>query len=258
MNDVAAGKTKVDERTGRRGRAVVTGGRGTATRVMGMLGAILNFAVRRGLRPDNPAIGIKRFPDRSLERFLTAEELSRLSASFAVAEKRGANPYALAAIKLLALTGARKSEIVKLKWEWVDFDRRCLRLPDSKTGKKTVPLGTAAVEILASLPRIAGNPFVIAGAKSGHHLVGLQKVWKQVREDAGLPDLRLHDLRHHFISTGAASGESLYILGKVAGHKQASTTQRYAHLADDPVRQVAERVSSTIQLGLTSVKATGS
>lgn len=250
MTEIAAGRTAIDERTRKRGRAIVTGGKGTATRVMGMLGAVLQFAVNRGYRVDNPARGIRRYPDKCLERFLSSDELSRLAASFVSAEERSINPYALAAVRLLALTGARKSEILKLRWDWVDVERSCLRLPDSKNGAKPVPLGSAAMEILKSLPRVHGNPFVIPGAKAGHHYVGLQKVWDRVREDAGLSDLRLHDLRHHFISTGASSGESLYILGKVAGHKQAATTQRYAHLADDPVRQTAERVSSSIERSL--------
>jgi integrase len=246
MIDVATGKTATDERTGPRGRARVRGGKGTATRVMGMLGAMLQFAVGRGLRSDNPAKGIRRYPDRCIERFLSSDELSRLAASFGAAEKSLVNPYALATIRLLALTGARKSEILKTRWAWVDFERACLRLPDSKSGSKAIPLGSAAIDILRSLPRVNGNPFIIPGAKSGHHFVGLQKCWDRIRQHAGLPDLRLHDLRHHFISTGASSGESLYVLGKVAGHKNPSTTQRYAHLADDPVRLAAERISASI------------
>jgi integrase len=217
---------------------------------MGMVGAMLGFAVRRGLRRDNPAIGIKRYPDRKLERFLSTDELERLAASLAAAEMRGDNPFALAAIRLLTLTGARKAEILKLKWEWVDIERSCLRLPDSKTGAKVIPVGSAAVDVLNSISRLAGNSHVIAGTKPGQSFVGLQKVWARVRADAGMPDLRLHDLRHHFISTGASSGESLYVLGKVAGHKQAATTQRYAHLADDPVRAAAERVSASIERSL--------
>ena len=250
MIDVARGKTAADQRTRMRGRSIVRGGKGSATRVMGMLGAILQFAVRRGYRTDNPARGIRRYPDKRLERFLSSEELTRLAIAFSDAEHLGINPFALTAIRMLALTGARKGEILGLQWAWIDFERSCLRLPDSKTGAKVVPLGSAATEVLRSVPRTNGNPYVIQGSQNNGHFVGLQKVWKKIREDAGLPKLRLHDLRHHFISTGASSGESLYILGKVAGHKQASTTQRYAHLADDPIRLVAERISSSIDRAL--------
>ena len=106
------------------------------------------------------------------------------------------------------------------------------------------------MRLLGSLPRVSGNPHVFPGAKEGGHLIGLQKIWARIRSEADLSDLRLHDLRHHFISVGASSGESLYILGKVAGHKQAATTQRYAHLADDPVRGAADRIASTVDSAL--------
>ena len=231
MADVAAGKTAIDERTRKYGRAIVKGGKGQATRTMGMLGAILQFAVSRGLRPDNPARGIRRYKDQTFERFLTSEELTRLGQALQTATDRGENGYAIAAIRFLLLTGCRKGEALTLQWSWVDFERSCLRLPDSKTGAKVVPLGEPAVRLLESLPRVSGNPHVFPGAKEGGHLIGLQKIWARIRSEADLSDLRLHDLRHHFISVGASSGESLYILGKVAGHKQASTTQRYAHLA---------------------------
>jgi integrase len=253
MADIARGRSAIDEKTKKQGRAIVTGGKGTATRVMGMVGAMLNFAVARGLRPDNPAVGVKRFPDRKMERFLSSEEMQQLAASFSAAEARGDNLFALAAIRLLALTAARKGEILNLRWEWVHLERACLGLPDSKTGAKVIPLGSPAVDILKTLPRVKGNCHVIVGAVSGRPLVGLQKIWARIRAEAGMPDLRLHDLRHHFISTGASAGESLYILGRVAGHRQANTTQRYAHLADDPVRQTAERISTAISIALKQV-----
>ena len=156
----------------------------------------------------------------------------------------------VAAIRFLLLTGARKSEALDLRWSWVDAERACLRLPDSKTGAKVVPLGEPALELLASLPRLEGNPHVFPGATAGGHLIGLQKIWDRIRRDAGLSDLRLHDLRHHFISVGASSGESLYVLGKVAGHKQAATTQRYAHLADEPVRRAASNIARQVHRSL--------
>ncbi len=176
--------------------------------------------------------------------------MTRLGQALQAATDRGENGYAIAAIRFLLLTGCRKGEALTLQWPWVDFERSCLRLPDSKTGAKVVPLGEPAVRLLESLPRVSGNPHVFPGAKEGGHLIGLQKIWARIRSEADLSDLRLHDLRHHFISVGASSGESLYILGKVAGHKQASTTQRYAHLADDPVRGAADRIASTVDSAL--------
>jgi integrase len=245
MNDVASGKTAINIKTKPRGRTRVTGGRGTATRTVGLLGAIFTFAVARELRNDNPARGIRRFKDRRVERYLSSEELGRLSKALEKARLEGANPFALAAIKLLLFTGMRKSEVLTLRRTWIDFERGALRLPDSKSGAKPVPLGTAPLEILRELPKVANNPHAIASGDRAH-FKGLQKVWKKIRADAKLNDVRLHDLRHHFISVGASNGESLYILGKVVGHRQASTTQRYAHLADNPVLAAAERISSLI------------
>ena len=144
------------------------------------------------------------------------------------------------------MTGARKSEILTLRWEWVDFERGCLRLPDSKTGAKVVPLGAPALELLASLPRIENNPYVLPGDKAGGHFVGLQKAWERIRKRAGLEDMRLHDLRHSFASVAVAAGDSLYLVGKVLGHRQSRTTEIYAHLNDNPLRAVADRTARTI------------
>ena len=124
--------------------------------------------------------------------------------------------------------------------------RACLRLPDSKTGSKVIPLGAPAVELLASLPRLEGNPYVLPGNKTGGHFVGLPKVWRRVRARARLPGVRLHDLRHSFASSAVGLGESHAVIGKLLGHTQVQTTARYAHLADNPVQASAERVSSEI------------
>jgi integrase len=244
--DVAEGKTAIDEKNGKRSRSIVRGGKGTASRTLGFLGAILQFAVDRKLRSDNPCRGIKRYKDKKIERYLSKQELAALGQALLEAQSEGTNPYAIAAIRLLLLTGARKNEILSLKWDWVDFDRGLLILPDSKTGAKAIPLGNAAIALLRTVSVQTNNQFVFPGAGDKGHLIGLQKIWEGIREKANLNTLRLHDLRHHFISVGASSGESLYVLGKLAGHKRPETTQRYAHLADDPVRQSANRIASQI------------
>lgn len=270
LREVAAGSTATDEKTGVRGRAIVTGGKGVANKAIILLSAIMNFGVEKGLRPDNPAKytrdprgkGIKLYKNGSSERFLNATELSRLGEALAGAEKEGANPFAIAAIRLLALTGARKSEVLSLCWEresggagYVDLDRVCLHLLDSKTGEKRIPLGAPALQLLSNFPRIEGNPFVFPG-NSGGHFVGLQKVWNQIRHRAGLEGVRLHDLRHSYASMAVASGDSLYLVGKALGHQQASTTQRYAHVKDDPLRDVADRTSKKIAGAMASGKGT--
>jgi integrase len=152
----------------------------------------------------------------------------------------------IAAIRLLLFTGARLSEILGLEWDWVDFDRGEARLPDSKTGAKTVQLPAPALEVLASLPRLDGNPYVISGRRTGAHLVNVGKPWRRIRKAAGLDGLRIHDLRHAFAGIAASSGMGLPIIGKMLGHAQPATTARYAHVAPDPVKQAAAAVAETI------------
>ncbi len=246
MQDVAAGKTACDVKTGPRGRAIARGGKGVANRTVALLSTIFAFAVNRRLRPDNPATGIKRFRSQKMERFLTPAELARLGEALEAADDADENPSAISAIRLLALTGCRKAEILSLRWEHIDWERSCLRLPDSKTGAKVVPLGAPALELLGSLPRWDGNPYVLPSNKSAGHFDGLQRVWARIRERAKLPDVRLHDLRHSFASIAVTGGDSLYLVGKVLGHRQARTTERYAHVADDPLRAVADRTSRQI------------
>ena len=162
------------------------------------------------------------------------------------------NPTALTAIRLLLFTGCRKSEILTLKWEHVDLARQCLRLPDSKTGAKVVPLGGPALVVLSEMTRTDGNPYVLCGNAPGRHFVGLPKIWERIRKRAGLGDVRLHDLRHSFASAGAAAGDSLLMIGKLLGHRDPKTTARYAHLADNPLKAAADRISSSIAAGMTA------
>ena len=272
MSAVAAGKTKDDVKTGKRGRAIVQGGKGTATRTVGLLGGIFSYAVAEGYRGDNPVRGIMRYPDHKVERFLTASELKALGDVLSAAENewsvyqasltawqaegsQGAiprkpveaeSPTALTAIRLLLFTGCRKSEILGLKWESVDFERGCLRLSNSKTGANIILLGAPALVLLSGLSRTEGNPYVLPSAIRGHHFVGLPKIWERIRKRAKLKDVRLHDLRHSFASAGAAAGDSLLMIGKLLGHRDAKTTARYAHLADDPLKAAADRISWSI------------
>ena len=244
LQDVASGKAATDLKT-ESGQPRVKGGKGVATRTVGLLGGIFTFAVEIGLRPDNPVRGVKRFKDKKFERFLSPSELAQLGDALSMAQQDGENPFAIAAIRLLVLTGARKSEILTLKWEHVDTERGCLRLPDSKTGAKSIPLGAAALEALSKIPRVEDNPYVIPGLK-GRHLVDLYYNWECIRKRAGLEDVRLHDLRHSFASMAVAGGSSLYLVGKVLGHEQANTTERYAHLSDDPLKAVADKTAGQI------------
>jgi integrase len=159
--------------------------------------------------------------------------------------------FVIGAIRLLLFTGCRLSEILELRWSWVNLERKRLELPDSKTGAKLVFLNEPAIEVLSGLPRLEANPFVVAGAKAGQHLVNLQKPWRRIRKAASLPDLRIHDLRHNYASVAAGLGEGLPMIGKLLGHSQAQTTHRYAHLAADPVIRANERVGAAISLAMT-------
>jgi integrase len=135
----------------------------------------------------------------------------------------------------------RLGEVLGLRWEWIDFERGDARLPDSKSGAKTLHLPPPTLVVLAELPRLDSNPYVIVGAKPGAALVNLEKPWRSIRAVAGLDDVRLHDLRHAFASVAASSGLGLPIIGKMLGHTQAATTARYAHLASDPVKALPLR-----------------
>jgi integrase len=245
----------------------------SANRFLAVVSKCFSWGALHGHLPEgsnNPAKGIGRYREQGRERFLTNEELVRLGDAlregetlglpYAVDESKPAakhapkpdkrrtvlDPFAAAAIRLLILTGARLREILDAQWQHVDFERGILFLPDSKTGRKPVYLSAAPLAILAGLPRIEGNPFVIAGAKDGAPRADLKKPWAAVRKAAGLEGVRIHDLRHSFASIGAGASLGLPIVGKLLGHTQAATTHRYAHLDGDPMRRAAETIGASI------------
>ena len=220
-----------------------------ANRTLGILSAMFTAAEIWGLRPEgsNPCRHVKRFREERRERFLSDEEYRRLGAVLREAESTGvAAASAVAAIRLLMLTGCRLSEIMALRWENVALETAELRLPDSKTGAKVVHLGAPAVAVLRSIVRVEGNPWVIAGRRPGSRVASLHYPWGRIRKRAGLDDVRLHDLRHSFASGGLLVGEGLPMIGKLLGHAQVQTTARYAHLADGPVKVAANRIASRI------------
>jgi integrase len=153
--------------------------------------------------------------------------------------------HAVAAIRLL-LTGCRKGEILNLRWSEVDLEANELRVPDTKTGSRTISLSPEAAGVLAAIPRVDGNPFVIPGKIKGKAMRNLNDPWEIVCEPAGLEDLRIHDARHSYASRALALGESLPMIGRLLGHTQVETTARYAHLAEDSVKESAMRVADSI------------
>lgn len=228
-----------------RGGQPVRGGPGVANRCLTLLSKLFNLAEEWGIRPDNsnPVRHVKHFPEKGRERFLRPDEIGRLGAVLAASEE---NTFALAAIRLLILTGARLGEILTLRWEWVDLERGLLQLPDSKTGKKVVHLSQPAIAIFRSLPRLTNNQHVIVGARTGGRLVNLQKPWKRICNAAALTEVRLHDLRHTFASFAVGGGLSLPIIGALLSHGSTQTTERYAHFQRDQIHEAGELVGETL------------
>ena len=247
-----------------------------ANRAVAIWSKAFAWAAGTGLVPEgqNPAKGIKKYREQGRERFLTSEELARLGDTLREGETIGLpysvdetkptakhaakadyrrvklDRYAASALRLLILTGARLREILHAKWEQVDVERGLIFLADSKTGKKPLYLSAAAQKVLADLPRIQGNPHVIAGAKDGAPRSDLKKPWAAVSRAAGLEGVRLHDLRHSFASFGAGASLGLPIIGKFLGHSQPATTARYAHLDADPMRRAVDTIGSTISAAM--------
>ena len=219
-----------------------------ANRVLEIGSKLFNLAELWKLRAGgNPCKFVRKYREKNRERFLTDEEFRRLGEVLSEMEAEKTLPvFAAAAFRLLMLTGCRRNEIVTLRWEHVDIEGGELRLPDSKTGARMVPLSPAAARVLAELPRIEGNPWVIPGFKPNRHLADLNHYWERVRERANLQDVRIHDIRHSFASRALALGESLTMIGKLLGHNKIETTSRYAHLARDSIKASSARVADSI------------
>ena len=249
-----------------------------ANRMLAVVGSLYAFAGKRKLVPGgfNPVRGIDKYPEKGRERFLSGQELARLGGAIREAETVGIpwqvdttkatakhvpkeknrrtliGKHAAAAIRLLIFSGARLREILHLRWEDVDLERGLLALPDSKTGKKAIVLNAPAMTVLAGLPHVGA--YVIAGQDAGTERekprADLNKPWRSVAKRAGLAGLRIHDLRHTHASFGAGAGLGLPIIGKLLGHARPTTTQRYAHLDNDPVRRASERIGARLAKAL--------
>ena len=217
-----------------------------ANRTLGVLSVMFTQAESWNLREafSNPCRDVKKFKEKKRERFLPSDELTRLGA--ALLAKAMEAPSAVTCIRLLIFTGCRLSEIQKLKWSYVDLKSKMILLPDSKTGRKIIYLGQAAIEELQRTPKIAGNPHVNVGNIDGQYLRDMQKPWRRIRKAADLGYARIHDLRHTFASHGVAMGQGLPIIGKLLGHSQPQTTARYTNLAADPAIEVADKISERL------------
>jgi integrase len=218
---------------------------GTTNRVLILIRFIFNLARKwkiPGVR-ENPTVGLNTAPDVQRDRFLTAEETKRLIASINIDENRSAAQT----IMMLLLTGARRNEISHAKWDYVDWERRTLLVPVSKSGKpRVIALNGRAMALLRSISRQGDNPYIFPSPLTGRPCPSLHFPWTRIKERAILDDLRLHDLRHSFASFLVNEGVSLYVVQGLLGHTQPRTTQRYAHLAQDTLNQAAEVAATVI------------
>jgi integrase len=218
---------------------------GTTNRVLVLLRFIFNLAKKWGEpgSAKNPTAGLKTAPDVCRERFLSHEEARRLLEVLDTDENR----VAASAIKLLLFTGARRNEVTHARWEFVNWEKRTLLVPRAKSGRpRSIHLNSAAVELLKSIPRVDGNPYIFPSPVTGRPSPSLHFPWFRIRDRAGLLDVRLHDLRHSFASFLVNQGVSLYVVQGLLGHTQARTTQRYAHLANDTLSDAAEVIRNVV------------
>jgi integrase len=252
-----------------------------ANRMLAAVSSIYSFGEDAALVPagTNPAPNIDRYKEESRERYLTSEELVRLGGAIRDAETVGLpwrveetrsshkhlpkannrltrlDAHAAAALRLLLFTGCRLREILDLRWEDVDFERGLLFLPTSKTSRKTIVLNAPALEVLGKLER--RGSYVVAGSDTEKPRADLKRPWRMIANHAGLTSVRLHDLRHTYASVGAGGGLGLPIIGKLLGHKHSSTTSRYAHLDNDPLRRATESIGGKIAAAMGDISAKG-
>lgn len=218
-------------------------------RILSVLSKLFNLAELWGYRTEgsNPCRLVQKYKEQRKERFLSDEELSRLSQVLNEVEASGEeSPFVTAVFRMLILTGCRCSEIQYLKWDYITSKH--LELPDTKTGKRSIPLPDAAKAVLNALPRSPVNPYVFQGAIEGEAIAYLRKPWRRIRKKAGLEGVRIHDLRHTYASKAIENGMSLVMVGQLLGHTQHQTTLRYAHLADGPARRAANQIASALNM----------
>jgi integrase len=242
---VTAGETAAAS-CGPRGGGRLTGGQGAATRTMGLLGAVFQFAVKRSMRADNPVRGVERHADGRRERRASADEYAALGQALRTMPAT-VWPVAIAAAHFLAVTGWRRGEMLALKWSEVDLAGRTARLGDTKTGASTRPLSNAACDVLRSIPRM-GELVFPASRRDNQAMAGFHKVWLAIARRAALPaDVTPHVLRHSFASVAADLGFSELTIAALIGHKLGSITSRYSHHADAVLLAAADAVAKRIE-----------
>ncbi len=261
MYDIIKGdKIRLVKKSDKRGGVSrVTGGKTAASRTVQLLGAILEFAIRRGIIDHNPAHGIQKPKSNKKDVFLDINDIKSLGLALLEAEKAKEPQSAIDAIKLLLLTGCRKTEILSLKWEYIDLKNKCFRFPDTKTGKQTRPFGQGALNLLCKLKEQSNSPWVFPATRGEGYLIFLPKVFKRtinlINKETEKPFIEktgvsLHTLRHSFASIAAEMAYSELTIAGLLGHSIGSVTNRYSHLPDPSLINAADKVSLRIEHAL--------
>jgi len=245
MHAIAQGKTAARIPTKPRGLANVRGGKGAATRTVGLLGAIFSYAVRQRLRPDNPVNGVTRFADGRRRRRLSPEEYGRLGLAFHKAGSAGIAKSAIEVARLLVVTGWRSGEALGLRWADIDVPRRTAILLDTKSGRSMRPLSDIACAIIGGMGRRDDCELVFPATSGGGPLAGFPKMFARIRNLGAIPrDVTPHTLRHSYASLAGDMGYSESTIAALIGHKGSTVTSRYVHAADAVLVRAADAVAN--------------
>jgi integrase len=247
LKDIMAGKTAVSIKTSKlRGKAIVTGGAGTATRTIGLFGGILTYAVEAGIITTNPAHGLRKPKDNVRTRRLTEAEYRTLGEMLTTAREDEKYATTVEIIRQIALTGCRRSEVIGLKWIEADTEGSCLRLIDSKEGTSVRPVGLPVVEFLEAKREVASGTYVFPGYGEDNAFGGFPNHWEQIFRDSPLSDVTPHVLRHSFASVGNDLGFTEVTIAALVGHSKGSVTSKYIHALDTALIMAADTIAGYI------------
>ena len=248
MHDVLAGKTRAVKKSAKlRGKSVLRGGRGTASRCVGLVGSMLTYAISLGMIEQNVAHGIRKPKDRVRDRRLSEAEYSKLGKMLNEASRSPELEPTISITRLLALTGCRRGEIISLRWSEVDFDNSCLRLVDSKEGASTRPIGLPVVEFLEDRRESISGEYVFPGVRGAEAFGGFPNQWNRIFGSSEIPDFTAHILRHSFASMANDLGFTESTIAALVGHATGSITSKYIHSLDSVLVMAADTVAGYIQ-----------